>query len=271
MIASESGAAAPIPTEIAIVGGGMVGLTLALALDQAGIAVTVLDAAPPATQLDARFGGRASAIAFASFRMWKTLGVVERLAGDFQRIENILVTDGRIADGLRGGGPSALRLHFDRRELDDAPEGEALGYMVENRASRRALMAEVATRPGITMMAPAHVTGTVVTDHGVELALASGARIDASLAISAEGKASSFTNRYKYDGKEYPYKTSTSDGMISLKRIDDFHTDATIKGRKTHITSKAVISKDGKTRTLTSTVANAEGKPTNNVAVYDKQ
>ncbi|MEJ0022771.1 MAG: hypothetical protein WDN76_04580 [Alphaproteobacteria bacterium] len=164
--------------------------TLALALDQAGLAVTVLDAAPPETQLDAAFDGRASAIAFASFRMWKTLGVADRLAGDFQRIENILVTDGRVADGLRPGGPSALRLHFDRRELDDAPEGEALGYMVENRASRRALMAGSRGAPGITMIAPARVSATVVTEDGVRLTLASGARIDAGLAISAEGKAS---------------------------------------------------------------------------------
>jgi 2-octaprenyl-6-methoxyphenol hydroxylase len=190
MIASESGAAAPIPTEIAIVGGGMVGLTLALALDQAGVAVTVLDATPPEAQLAQGFDGRASAIAFASFRMWKTLGVADRLAGDFQRIENILVTDGRVADGLRAGGPSALRLHFDRRELDESPEGEALGYMVENRATRRALMAEVAARPGITMIAPARVSGTIVRDDGVELTLDSGARIEAGLAISAEGKAS---------------------------------------------------------------------------------
>jgi 2-octaprenyl-6-methoxyphenol hydroxylase len=191
MIATESGAAGQTETEIAIVGGGMVGLTLALALDQAGLAVTVLDAAPPATQLEARFDGRASAIAFASFRMWKTLGVADRLAGDFQRIENIVVTDGRVADDLRAGGPSALRLHFDRRELDDAPEGEALGYMVENRAARRALMAEVAARPNLTLIAPARVISTNVGEDGVDLILGSGARISAALAISAEGKTSS--------------------------------------------------------------------------------
>lgn len=190
MIATESGAADPAETEIAIVGGGMTGLTLALAFDQAGLSVTVIDAAPPAVQLDAAFDGRASAIAFASFRMWKALGVADRLAGDFQRIENILVTDGRVADGLRQGGPSALRLHFDRRELDDAPEGEALGYMVENRAARRALLAEVEARPGIVLRAPARLASIAIGDAGATLVLESGARITAALAVSAEGKAS---------------------------------------------------------------------------------
>jgi hypothetical protein len=59
--------------------------------------------------------------------------------------------------------------------------------------------------------------------------------------------------------------------MISAKRVDDMHTEAVIKGGKGHATSHAVISKDGKTRTLTTTGTNAEGKPLKNVAVYDKQ
>ncbi len=89
--------------------------------------------------------------------------------------------------------------------------------------------------------------------------------------VNPEGKATSSSNRYKLDGKEYPYKTALVEGTISVKRIDDLHTEATIKGGKTSTTSKSVISKDGKTRTMTTTGTNAEGKPVNNVVVYDKQ
>ena len=84
-------------------------------------------------------------------------------------------------------------------------------------------------------------------------------------------KVTSYSNRYKEDGKEYPYKTAAVEGMISVRRIDDFHREATIKGGKSNISAKAVISKDGKTRTLTSTGINPEGKPTSTVAVYEKQ
>lgn len=90
-------------------------------------------------------------------------------------------------------------------------------------------------------------------------------------AVNSEGKATSSNNRYKLDGKEYPYKTPLVEGTISVKRIDDFHNEATIKGGKAMITGKAVISKDGKTRTVTTTGTNAEGKPVKTVAVYDRQ
>jgi hypothetical protein len=89
--------------------------------------------------------------------------------------------------------------------------------------------------------------------------------------VNAEGKSTSFTNRYKYDGKEYPYKTANVDGTISVKRIDDHHTEATVKGGKASMISKASISKDGKTRTQNQTGTNAEGKPVKNVVVYEKQ
>ena len=89
--------------------------------------------------------------------------------------------------------------------------------------------------------------------------------------VSADGKPTNFTNRYKFDGKECPFKNAMVDGTISVKRIDDLHTEAVMKGGKANIVGKTVISKDGKTRTLNQTGANAEGKPLNNVSVYEKQ
>jgi hypothetical protein len=92
-----------------------------------------------------------------------------------------------------------------------------------------------------------------------------------SESIGADSKAATYTNRYTLDGKPHPYKTSLVDGTISVKRIDDFNSEATIKSGKSSVTAKGTISKDGKTRTLSSTGTNAEGKAVNNVAVYDKQ
>jgi len=89
--------------------------------------------------------------------------------------------------------------------------------------------------------------------------------------VDSTGKANTYDNRYKFDGKPYPFKNALADGNISIKRIDDFHAEGVIKGGKANTTVKAVISRDGKTRTLTTTGTNAEGKPVNNVAVYEKQ
>jgi hypothetical protein len=60
--------------------------------------------------------------------------------------------------------------------------------------------------------------------------------------------------------------------MISVRKIDDFTFETTtrLKG-KTLVVTKNVISKDGKTRTQTTTGMNAQGKPVNNTVVYDRQ
>jgi hypothetical protein len=75
-----------------------------------------------------------------------------------------------------------------------------------------------------------------------------------------------------YDGKDYPYTGSPDADTIAMKLIDANTTEATLKmkGRVT-LTTKAVISADGKTRTLTTTGTNAKGQKVNNIAVFERQ
>jgi 2-octaprenyl-6-methoxyphenol hydroxylase len=110
--------------DIVIAGGGLVGQTLALALDQAGLEVLVVDASRPAETLAPSFDGRAFAIAFASYRMWRALGLGDQLDAVAQPIEQILVTDGRLDGGSKRAGPSLLHLHFDGAELSSPSMGE---------------------------------------------------------------------------------------------------------------------------------------------------
>ena len=56
----------------------------------------VVDAAKPADTLAANFDGRAFAIAFGSYRMWRALGLADYLDTVAQPIEQIMVTDGRL-------------------------------------------------------------------------------------------------------------------------------------------------------------------------------
>lgn len=167
----------------------MVGLTLALALRQAGLDVIAVDGLAPAMQLEPSYDGRASAIAFASWRMLKTLGVAERIGTHAQPIEEIVVSDGRPAGSSRRSGPSSLFLHFDRRELNPAPEGEALGYMVENRRMRLAL-AQQAQATGLDLRAPDSVEAHSVQPGHVQVRLRSGRVIRAGLLAAADGRES---------------------------------------------------------------------------------
>ena len=89
--------------------------------------------------------------------------------------------------------------------------------------------------------------------------------------VDAEGKTTSFEYTAKYDGKEYPVTGSDLYDTISIKRINDHTVESTLK-KSGKMTSKArrVVSKDGKTMTLTINGTNAKGEKMQNLAVYDK-
>jgi len=193
--------------DVVVAGGGMVGLTLALALRKAGLDVIVADAAPPAQTLAPAYDGRASAIAFASWRMLRALGVAQRIGEHAQPIEEILVTDGRPAGSTRRAGPSSLFLHFDRRELDAREAGEALGYMVENRRLRLAL-ADEARACGLDFRAPAQALDFEVKPGGTELVLASGERLKGAVLIAADGRKSTLRQKAGIRTAGWPHQQS---------------------------------------------------------------
>jgi len=87
----------------------------------------------------------------------------------------------------------------------------------------------------------------------------------------AEGKAVHMEFSPKYDGKDYPATGMPGADTISMKKIDD-NTIETVskKGGKPLITTKSVVSKDGKTRTTTQKGTNAKGEKVNNTIVYDR-
>jgi hypothetical protein len=76
----------------------------------------------------------------------------------------------------------------------------------------------------------------------------------------------------KYDGKEYPTTGAPWD-TISMKQIDanTFTSETKKSDGKWHVTSHTVISKDGKTMTMTGKGTNADGKPYSSKLVYEKQ
>jgi len=81
--------------QVVIAGGGMVGLTLSLALAQGGLRVLLADPLPLSTMLAAEFDGRVSAISYSSARMLDVLGVWTALRKNAEPIRDILVTDAK--------------------------------------------------------------------------------------------------------------------------------------------------------------------------------
>ncbi|MCE7797443.1 UbiH/UbiF/VisC/COQ6 family ubiquinone biosynthesis hydroxylase [Sphingobium sufflavum] len=159
--------------DVIISGGGLVGLTLAIALSRHGLATAVVDPADPQAVLAPGFDGRVASIGSASWKMFEALGIAPRLKGLCCPIDRIWVSE-----GLSGGA-----LDFE----PDAEDG-ALGFMVENRELRRALDATATQEANLTRFQPDKAVSVVRDLDGVRMILASGTDIFASLHVAAEGR-----------------------------------------------------------------------------------
>lgn len=165
--------------DIAIVGGGLVGLTTALACASKGARVALLDRDDPKDHLDSGFDGRASAIAASSFHMYRHLGIAERVGSDAQPILDILISDGEVGQGV-----SPLTLHFDSAQVGDAP----MGYMIENRILRRALLEAIEGTASITLMAPVRVLKVETRAGSATVMLDGREDVTADLIVAADGR-----------------------------------------------------------------------------------
>ena len=172
--------------DVLIVGGGLNGPVLALALAQAGLRSVVLDAASTATRIEADFDGRAYALALGSRRMLSALGLWRGLAAQAQPIEAI-----RISDGRAGEGASRFFLHFDGQEIDEGP----MGHIVEDRFLRRALIAAAEAAPEVEHRADARVVAQEVEPGQVTVTLADGERLGGNLLVGCDGRASGVAER----------------------------------------------------------------------------
>jgi hypothetical protein len=90
--------------------------------------------------------------------------------------------------------------------------------------------------------------------------------------IDAEGKAVHYELSPKYDGKDYPMTGNPNADTASMKRINERIIEVVGKKEgKVTLTTRSVVSKDGKTRTTTQKGKNAKGQDVNNRVVYTRQ
>ena len=90
--------------------------------------------------------------------------------------------------------------------------------------------------------------------------------------VSGDGKATHTEWTGKFDGKDYPVTGDGSSDARSYKRINANTLAMTNKkGDKVTISGRITVSPDGKTRTVTTSTTDANGKKISSTAVYDKQ
>src|SRR6202035_2094418 len=166
----------PAQRSIVIGGGAFAGLALALALRQglgADIGVIVAD---PALAMRPSRDPRATAIVAACRRLFEVIGVWDQVVAGAQPILDMVVADSKLEDATR-----PVFLTF----AGDVEPGEPFAHMVENRHLIDVLAARAAA-DGIDLRATA-VTDFVSRADGVDVTLADGGTIEASLLVAADG------------------------------------------------------------------------------------
>ncbi len=162
--------------DVAVVGGGMVGASFALALAESELRVVLVESVAPASQAQPSFDERTTALGNASRRIFQALGIWDRVAREAAAIRAIHVSD-------------AGRFGFAR--LDARAQGiEAFGYVVANRIIGAALWERLAAS-GIALRVPASLEGIEIGADGVDIALASGLSSEPLRAPSNESSSGS--------------------------------------------------------------------------------
>jgi 2-octaprenyl-6-methoxyphenol hydroxylase len=160
-----------------IVGGGMIGLSLAIALGRAGFEVVVVDQADPRTMRGAAADGRTTAIAHGSKLVLDGIGIWPALALQASPIDEIRVSTDE----------SLMFLHYDHRDLGDDP----LGHIVENHQLRTVLIDMALAVDGVELHAPCAVAALQRDVGGVDAMLGDGTAVRADVVLACDGRLSS--------------------------------------------------------------------------------
>ena len=171
--------AEPVDYDLIIVGGGMVGASLAIALAGTPLRVALLEAVPFRSRSQPSYDDRAIALAYGTRRIFAGMGLWSALAHEVTPIVNIHISD---------------RGHFGATHLDSRDSGaEALGYVVESRALGASLAERLQQIDNVTVHCPATVTQVNQDGDRAEVTMTLGEverRLSCRLLIAADGATS---------------------------------------------------------------------------------
>ena len=161
-----------ISAELIVVGGGPVGLALAIGAQREGVRTVVIERSAPRQTEGTAFDGRMLALNLASQQLLARIGVWDALAPHTTPIEHVHVS--------QQGHFGLTLMHAEEMGVP------ALGYSVLG-ADLGAVLWQVAERAGVQSLRPAQVVDVAVTDTGVAVQLQDGARLQGELLAGADG------------------------------------------------------------------------------------
>lgn len=257
------GVTEPQPHHAAIIGGGLVGASLALALQQAGLDVVLVEPHPPRPQETGdAWDTRIYAISPGNAVFLEQLGVWGRL--DHQRMQRVE------SMSICGDAPTG-RLHFSAY---DAGLRE-LAYIVESGALQRALMAAIAGSDQVHLRCPAYAAALQIDADAAHITLNDGTRLAAQLAVGTDGGDSwvrraagiaAHVSEYRHTGVVANFETEKdhrgtahqwfrADGVLALLPLPGRRVSMVWSATESHAQALLAMPADG----LADTVAAASG------------
>ena len=196
--------------DLIIVGAGMVGSTLALALEGSGLNIVVLDASPLEVADFDPLGGfepRVSALSAASQRILQRVGawpgIAARRASPY--------TDMHVWDGSGTG-----QIHFSAETV----HAEVLGHIVENRVVQDALLETMQRGGKLQLIGDARVEQLTQTAEGWRLTLGDGRELHTPLLIAADGANSAIRRLAGCETREWDY---LHQAIVTSVRCSEVH------------------------------------------------
>ena len=185
--------------EVIISGGGLNGITLALALNHAGISVAIVDKMPHETISLGNFTGRSYALSSASKKMLSVLNLWQSLTHTAQPMLEIKVTDGSV-----GIGPSPFMMHFGQNDFSDGP----MGFVVEDRHLRQSLIKSL-IQSDIKYFSETTILKQTLNDSAATVELDNGKTLTASVLVGADGRTSKTAWAAKINRTGWNYEQSS--------------------------------------------------------------
>jgi len=190
--------------DIIIVGGGMVGASLACALKNTSLKMAVIEAYEPHSEQQASYDDRGIALAYGSQRIFESMGLWDQLAVHSTAISDIHVSD---------------RGHFGVTRLSAQDENvPALGQVITARSMGQVLNQALSQQKNLEIIRPASVVDLNQHEDYVELILNDNRHISAKLIVAADGAHSTLRQLLNLGALEYDYGQSAVTANITPER-----------------------------------------------------
>ena len=192
--------------DLAIVGGGIIGNTLAVALQNSGLRVVSIESQAQSVSITK---GRAYVLSMLSGRIFEGLGIWDRVLPQVTQFSQIQISDADYA-GVVKMYPQDLGT-------------ESLGYAASHEVLLTALQTKLQAAANITVMCPAQVIDVDYSDTGAEITIstpdtATPTKIRASLVIAADGAKSTLRSQAGIETSGWNYWQSCITATIKPEK-----------------------------------------------------